>query len=195
MRARESIPQAPALRSVLSVRTGWKVAGLALAVVATAIGAQVRVPLPWTTVPMTLQPLFVILAGALLGTRLGAASMAVYLAVGVLGAPVFSGGGAGVGWLMGPTGGYLVAFPAAAGAVGWLAGDRAGGSVRLFVALVAGLALIYLGGVTHLAILTGRDWSSLLALGVLPFLGGDLVKVLIALIVARPLRPISLGRF
>ncbi len=166
-----------------------------MAVVATAIGAQVRVPLPWTTVPMTLQPLFVILAGALLGTRLGAASMAVYLAVGVLGAPVFSGGGAGVGWLMGPTGGYLVAFPAAAGAVGWLAGDRAGGSVRLFVALVAGLALIYLGGVTHLAILTGRDWSSLLALGVLPFLGGDLVKVLIALIVARPLRPISLGRF
>jgi biotin transport system substrate-specific component len=121
--------------------------------------------------------------------------MAVYLAVGLAGAPVFSGGGAGLLWLAGPTGGYLIAFPAVAAVVGLLAGPRDSGALRLFVALAAGLVVLYLGGLSQLALLTGRSPADLLALGVVPFLAGDLIKVLVAFLVARRVRPVSLGRF
>lgn len=154
---------------------------------ATAFGAQVAVPLPLTSVPMTLQPLFIILAGAVLGPWAGAASMATYLAVGAAGAPVFSFGGAGLPWLLGPTGGYLLAAPAAAFVVGVVAG-RSVRAPRLVAAFVLGLALIYAGGVSQLFLLTGEDLSTLLAMGVIPFLGGDLVKVCIALVAARTAR-------
>lgn len=167
--------------------------GLLAFVLATSFGAQVAVPLPWTQVPMTLQPLFVILAGAVLGPWLGAAAMAAYLAVGAAGAPVFSFGGAGIPWLLGPTGGYLVAYPAAAFAVGWIAGRRSG-ALRLSLGLAAGIATIYLGGVSQLFILTGESLGTLLALGVIPFLLGDLTKILMALVLTRLLRPTSLGR-
>lgn len=162
--------------------------GIAAFVVATALSAYVVVP--WTPVPMTLQPLFVILAGALLGPWAGAAAMASYVAVGAAGAPVFSAGHAGLAWLMGPTGGYLLAYPAAAFVVGIVAGDadttRASlaGKARLLGALVAGVAVLYVGGVSQLWMLTRQDPATLLAVGVTPFLLGDLTKILIAFFVA-----------
>ncbi len=183
-----------ATTGALTIRSGRRAAAVVVAALATALAAQVSVPLPWTPVPMTLQPLLVLLSGALLGAGLGAASMSLYLVLGILGAPVFSGGGAGLLWLAGPTGGYLLAFPAAAGAVGLLAGPPRAGSFRLATALVAGLALIYVGGMSQLAIITERSWGSLASVAVLPFLAGDLLKVLVALALARPLRPRSLGR-
>lgn len=172
---------------VVEDRRATTLLGILAFVLATALGAWVAVPLPGTAVPMTLQPLFVILAGTILGPWAGAAAMASYLAVGAAGAPVFSGGHAGLPWLMGPTGGYLLAYPLAAFAVGLLAG-RSHRLVRLLPALAAGLALIYLGGVSQLAILTGEDLTALLRLGVVPFLGGDLLKVLIALVITRAAR-------
>lgn len=162
-------------------------------VVATALGAYVWVPLPFTPVPITLQPLFVILAGAVLGPRAGAAAMATYVAVGAAGAPVFSAGNAGLPWLMGPTGGYLLAYPAAAFATGTLAGRRPGG-LRLFAALAAGVALLYAGGVSQLWILTRQDPATLLLQGVVPFLPGDLLKVAAAWAGVRGLRSTSLLR-
>ncbi|HEX6937991.1 MAG TPA: biotin transporter BioY [Longimicrobiales bacterium] len=166
----------------------------------TALGAYVAVPLPGTQVPVTLQAMAVILAGALLGPRVGAASQVAYLTAGALGAPVFSGGGAGVAWLFGPTGGYLLAFPAAAAVVGALAGPagvrrggaRAGELVRLGGALALGSAVILAGGAAQLAILTG-DLGSALALGVAPFLVGDVVKILAALGIAARVRGRTLG--
>lgn len=163
-------------------------------VVATSLGAHVAVPLPWTPVPMTLQPLFVILAGALLGPRLGAAAMASYLAVGMGGAPVFSQGHAGIAWLLGPTGGYLISYPAAAYVSGLLAGKASSGALRIFGALSAGMLTIYVGGTAQLALLTQLGLGEVLALSVLPFLAGDLVKVLIGVIVAKKMRPTSLDR-
>ena len=171
-------------------RTGIGVVAFALAM---CFGAYVAVPLPWTPVPMTLQPLFVILAGAVLGAGAGAAAMALYLAVGMAGAPVFSLGGAGIVWLMGPTGGYLVAMPAAAWLVGYAAG-RSPGWGRLLGALTLGMATIYLGGLAQLAILTGEGLRTLLAVGLLPFLAGDVTKVLAAALLARSVRSTSLGR-
>src|SRR5438093_2072275 len=87
------------------------------------LAAQMSVPLPGTPVPMTLQPLAVLLVGGLLGARLGATSMVLYLALGIAGLPVFTPHGLpGLARLVGPTGGYLFAYPAAASAVGKLAG-------------------------------------------------------------------------
>ena len=170
--------------------------GLAIVtfVLATSFASHVAVPLPWTPVPMTLQPLFVILAGAVLGPRLGAAAMATYLAVGMGGAPVFAQGHAGIGWLLGPTGGYLISYPAAAYVSGLLAGKASASALRLFGALSAGMLIIYVGGTAQLALLTQLDLRAVMDLSVLPFLGGDLTKVLMGVLVAKRVRPTSLAR-
>ena len=165
-----------ALRRTLAV-----VLGTALV----AAAAQVSVPLPGTPVPMTLQPLAVLLVGGLLGARLGAASLALYLALGAAGLPVFTPTVplVGVARLFGPTGGYLLAYPVAAFAVGAIAGDgRQWGGTRVALGVLAGLALIHLGGLAQLAILTG-DLSAAARFGTLPFLLGDLGKLAIAVLV------------
>lgn len=162
-------------------------------VLATSFGAQVAVPLPWTPVPITLQPFFVILAGAVLGARTGAAAMALYVSAGVLGAPVFSNGASGLAWLMGPTGGYLLATPAAAWVVGRIVGREAG-MLRSLAGLALGVVTMYVGGVAQLAAIDGGGLGHVLALGVVPFLAGDATKVLAALVLVRPLRRTSLGR-
>ncbi len=159
---------------------------------ATAFGAQVAVPL--TQVPVTLQLLFVVLSGVVLGPRLGAASMALYLAVGAAGAPIFSMGGSGLPWLMGPTGGYLIAMPAAAFAAGLVAGARRE-PLRVLLGLTAGVATVYVGGVAQLLLLTGQDVRAVIALGVTPFLFGDALKVGVAWVLSRLIRGTSLDRF
>lgn len=158
--------------------------GIVAFILATAVGAYVAIPLPFTPVPITLQPLVVILAGAMLGPWAGATAMAGYLALGAGGAPVFSAGHGGLAWLMGPTGGYLIAYPAAAFLVGLAAGESRN-LVRLGLALASGVAVIYVGGVTQLLLLTGQELDAVLVQGVLPFLAGDLLKVLVALAVVR----------
>jgi len=162
-------------------------------VVVTSLAAQVAVPLPWTQVPMTLQPMLVILAGAVLGPWLGGTAMALYLSVGMLGLPVFAMGGAGVAWLMGPTGGYLIAYPAAAFLVGMIVKGDAGW-IRTALALTAGMGVIYLGGVSQLMLLTGQGPAQALALGVVPFLLADLNKVVLALVLSKKASDTSLGR-
>src|SRR5881397_85273 len=162
-------------------RAGAIILGAALV----AVAAQVSIPLPGTPVPLTLQPLAVLLVGGLLGPALGAASMILYLALGAAGLPVFTPYGLpGLARLIGPTGGYLLAYPVAASAVGKIAGD--GRRVaRLALGLLTGLALIHLGGLAQLLILTGSA-ASALRLGTLPFVIGDLLKLGIALLVLRP---------
>jgi biotin transport system substrate-specific component len=148
-----------------------------------ALSAQVAVPLPGTPVPITLQVAAVLIVGGLLGPRLGAASMAVYLLAGVAGLPVFSPGGAlGVARLIGPTGGYLLAFPVAAAMAGWLARPtvtQPHSPTRVALGVVAGFVLIHLGGIAQLAIITG-DVTTAFLWGSLPFLAGDLIKLLFA---------------
>jgi biotin transport system substrate-specific component len=156
-----------------------------------AVAAQIAIPLPGTPVPMTLQPLAVLLVGGLLGPGLGAASLVLYLAMGAAGLPVFTPYGLpGFARLLGPTGGYLLAYPVAAFAVGKLAGDGRRWD-RLALAVLTGLVLIHLGGAAQLLILTGSATAAL-RLGTLPFLIGDVLKLAIALVVlrttVRPLR-------
>ncbi len=166
-------------------RTAFSTLGLMLGVLGfaalTALGARLSVPLPGTAVPMTLQPVAVLLAGVALGSRAGAASQVAYLAAGALGLPLFAAGG-GAAYLLGPTGGYLLAFPVAA-AVAGLATDRAGGWFGAALTLALALAVIHLGGLAWLWILGGRALVE--TTGVRVFLLGDLLKVMLVLAIAR----------
>jgi len=149
-----------------------------------AAAAQVAIPLPGTPVPMTLQPLAVLVVGGLLGPTLGASSLLLYLALGAAGLPVFTPLGLpGIARLVGPTGGYLLAYPVAAFAVGLLSGDGTR-TLRVILGVVTGLVLIHLGGVAQLLLLTG-DAGGAVRMGTLPFLLGDLGKVAIAVLVLR----------
>jgi biotin transport system substrate-specific component len=152
-----------------------------------ALAAQVAVPLIGTPVPMTLQPLAVLVVGGLLGARLGAAALVLYLALGALGLPVFTPGGLpGAARLLGPTGGYLLSYPVAAAVVGWLASSSR--PLRLLLASAAGMIVIHLGGSAQLAILTGNAGAAT-RYGLVPFLTGDLLKVGIAALLILALGP------
>jgi biotin transport system substrate-specific component len=174
---------------VVPSRRTRQLLGVAAFAVATALSAKVAVPLPGTPVPFTFQPLMVMLAGALLGARLGAASQLAYLAAGMAGLPVFVAGG-GIAYLLGPTGGYLLAYPLAAFVIGSLVGRGAGSAL---LALLAGLGVIYAGGLAWLAAVGTVD--SAVAAGLRPFLMADLVKVLLAVVVAVRLRERALQLF
>jgi biotin transport system substrate-specific component len=145
-----------------------------------ALAAQVAVPLPWTPVPVTGQTFAVLLAGALLGSRLGALALVAYLAEGAVGLPFFSGGGGGAQFLVGPTAGYLLAFPVAAFVTGHLA--ERGWDRRILTtaaAMALGSLVILAGGWSWLAVLTGSA-ARAFALGVAPFVVGDVVKIALA---------------
>jgi biotin transport system substrate-specific component len=143
-----------------------------------ALTAQAEIPL-WP-VPLTLQTLGVLFTGAVLGSRRGALALLLYLTEGALGLPVFAGGASGVGYMLGPTGGYLVGFVVAAGVVGWLA--QRGWDRRLVwaaVAMVIGNVIIYVCGVAWLAVFLGDLWGALVK-GMLLFVVGDLIKIAVA---------------
>lgn len=148
----------------------------------TALAAQVSIPL--VPVPITMQTFFVLLGGLMLGSRLGASAQTLYVALGVLGVPVFAGGALGFAYLLGPTGGYLVGFVAAAWLVGQLARSLDPKSPRaawqVMAVLAAGTVAIYVPGVYWLARMTGMGFQSALVAGVLPFLPGDALKAVLA---------------
>jgi len=141
-----------------------------------AVAAQVAIPLPFTPVPLTLQPLAVIFIGVTLGSTRGAAAAMLYLLEGFSGLPVFAQGHGGAIWLLGATAGYLYSYPFAA----WLAGfvsERGWGSsiLRAITGMLLALGVIYLGGWSWLAALTDARYA--FTAGVAPFLVADIVKV------------------
>jgi biotin transport system substrate-specific component len=179
-------------RVALDVRRaaqGVKALAVILGALLVAAAAQVSVPLPGTPVPMTLQPMAVLLVGGLLGARLGALSMILYLAMGAAGLPVFTPTVPllGVARLFGPTGGYLLAYPVAAYAVGAISADGRSWP-RVAIGVLAGLLLIHLGGLAQLAILTG-SLSAAARFGTIPFLLGDLLKLAVLVPVLTKLTP------
>jgi len=142
----------------------------------TGLAAQVAIPLPFSPVPVTGQTFAVLLAGALLGSRRGALSQVTYIAEGLAGMPVFAGGHAGLAWALGPTGGYLAGFVAAAFVTGWLAErgwDRK--VLTAALAMAVGNGVIYAFGLVWLTQFVGPE--RLLLAGLAPFLVGDAVKI------------------
>ena len=160
--------------------------------------AHIAIPLPWTPVPITGQTFGVLLVAVLFGSGRGTISVVLYLLEGMAGLPVFAPLGApGAARFFGPTAGYLLAYPPAAFVTGWLAERTAGiwfvrfAGLRLTGALLAGEAIIFLGGCTWLAIGVGLGWGPALHVGLLPFLPGEIMKM--ALIVAA-VRGVELAR-
>lgn len=138
-------------------------------------------------VPITLQTLGVMLAGAILGARKGALAVTVYVALGLAGLPILAGGTGGLGVLVGPTGGYLLGFILGAFVIGWLA-ERLTPRLKFWTLLVAtvagGVVAVYLVGIPWLAAVTGLPIGAAIAAGSLPFLIGDAIKAVIAALVA-----------
>lgn len=173
-------------------------AALALGFAAlTGVAAQIRIPLPFTPVPITLQTFAVLLAGVALGARWGGASQGLYAGLGAAGVPWFAGTSAGLGTILGPTGGYVVGFVFAAALVGYLVDRHV--EVRSLPALLAlflvanfviyGVGLPWLYG--WLTLVNGSPLAvmELLAMGLFPFVVGDLVKIIGAAAVAKALTP------
>lgn len=158
-----------------------RILAVALGALLVGLSAQVEIYVGLSPVPMTLQGLAIITVGLVLGPRLGAASLITYLTMGVAGLPVFSGGGFGLIKLLGPTGGYLIAFPVGAFIAGWIAtrGTPAIKPLRYLLAAVAGMVTIHAGGWAWLALAT-HDPVNAFRLGVLPFAVIDPLKAVIA---------------
>lgn len=155
----------------------WQAATIVTGVAILTASAKIEVPF-WP-VPMTLETLAALGLGGFLGARRAGASVLLWLAIGLAGAPVFAGAMAGPAYLAGPTGGYLVGLFAAALFVGWAV--RRGAAqypALLFLVMVEGAALIYLCGVSYLALTIGAEKA--IALGMLPFLPADLTKAALA---------------
>jgi len=152
-----------------------------------AAGAFIALPVPISPVPIVVQNLFVVLAGLLLGPLAGGAAVLIFLCLGALGFPVFSGGRGGLAHFAGPTGGYLVGYLAAAVIGGFFARKR--GLLRSALGSVLGFALILAFGVLRLKLLKNVDWGKALAAGVIPFLPGDAIKAVVAALVAAKLGP------
>lgn len=153
----------------------------------TASGAYLIIPIQ--PVPITLQSLFANLAGALLGGYLGALSQVVYLLLGIIGLPVFAGGKAGLGVLLGPSGGYLIGFVFGTYLTGKIIETKKNpGFTLFFLAALAGTLLIYILGTAQLALVARLSLAKALAVGVLPFIPGDLLKMAAAAAIASRLK-------
>ena len=177
-------PVESASSAAAATRLGRRAVAIAAAAILTAVAAKIAVPLPGIPVPFTLQPVAVLLSGVLLGAVGGMSSQLLYLAAGMVGLPVFAAGG-GLPYLLGPTGGYLLAFPIAA----WVAGAAASrwrGVPGVVLGALLGLAVIHAGGLSWLAALSGREAAT--AVGLAPFFVGDLLKIALVVLVGAGAR-------
>jgi biotin transport system substrate-specific component len=157
-----------------------------------AAGTFISVPLPFSPVPVVLQNLFALLSGLILGPVPGAAAVGLYLIAGIIGAPVFAGASGGIVRLMGPTGGFLIGYLLAAFTAGLIAGrprpERKTPLLRIIAAVSAGLLAVYLPGLAWLKFSTGRSWPAAIAGGFVPFIIGDVLKGIAAVLIAPRLR-------
>ena len=191
MTVRFDMPSNGSLLATYAARTDMRPAIRAASVVLlaglTAAAAQISIPLPFTPVPFTLQPMVVLLGGAALGARLGMLAQVLYLVAGLVGLPVFAASPVlpqGPLRLLGPTGGYLMSYPFAAFATGWLAErgfDRR--YLTSVMAMACGLLVVFACGVTWLALFArpaAVGFSTALKTGLYPFVAADLIKLLVA---------------
>ena len=164
--------------------------GVAAFIILTSLAAFVRIPLPFTPVPITLQTFFVLLSGAFLGSNLGAVSQLGYILLGICGLPVFTGAGSGLFYIFGPTGGYLFGFILASFFIGRFIPHQDAGagfikSAKNDLVFTFGLfcladLVLLLSGALWLKFLFGYNLPRSLSIGLLPFIPGDLLKIAVA---------------
>ncbi len=155
----------------------------------TAVGAFISIPL--YPVPLTLQTLFTLLAAMTLGSVMGMLSQIIYVMLGVIGLPVFAGFKTGIGILFGPTGGFLFGFIISAYIIGKIIElKKEKNFFYYFLAGIIGTIILYIIGITQLSLVTDMGIKKALMVGMLPFLPGDILKIIAASFIASKLRPI-----
>lgn len=159
-----------------------------------ALAGQIRVPIPGSPVPMTLQVIVMLLAGGFLAPWAAATGMLLFATAGLLGAPVFQGGGAGLLHLAGPTGGYIVGFIAGAFLCAWLLDGKRSSLLRTVLCMAAGIAVVHLCGMLQLALFLGGDLGLAFRQGVLVFLPLDVIKIAVAAPIVSGVAAISGAR-
>ncbi|MCL2592318.1 MAG: biotin transporter BioY [Defluviitaleaceae bacterium] len=148
------------------------------------ISAIISFPVPFSPAPITMQTAVVFLVALLLGKNLGTLVMTVYLLMGTLGMPVFSGFGSGIGHILGVTGGFLIGFIPASFVIGFLNEKlRTQKVVKASASCIAGLIIIYLFGVVWFSVVSGTNFVSALFVVGTPFIPGDLIKMVLAIII------------
>jgi biotin transport system substrate-specific component len=167
-------------RELIVNKIACRVIGIAAFTVLTALGAFVRIPLPFSPVPVTLQTMFVLLSGAFLGLGFGVAAQALYVALGIAGMPIFSGAGSGLFYLSGPTGGYLIGFIVSAHLIARGLKNPPHTFLAVFGRFLAADLLIFIFGILWLKAIFGSSLSTLLLIGFVPFIPGDLLKTCVA---------------
>lgn len=175
-------------REIIVNKTICRVLGVAAFVILTALGAFVRIPLPFTPVPITLQTLFVLLAAVSLGANLGGIVQFIYITLGILGLPIFSQAASGLAYLAGPTAGYLFGFILASLFAGRLIKYVKENFFLTLAVLFSADLIILLCGTAWLGLIFGYPVSRLLMLGFFPFIPGDLLKVIAAAVLYSRLR-------
>ncbi|OFW53306.1 MAG: BioY family transporter [Actinobacteria bacterium RBG_13_35_12] len=153
----------------------------------TAVGAFISIPI--YPVPLTLQTLFTLLAAMTLGSIMGASSQIIYVLLGVVGLPVFAGFKAGIGILFGPTGGFLFGFIISAYVIGKIIELKKEKNIfYYFLAGLLGTVIIYIIGITQISLVTGIGVKKAITVGMLPFLPGDILKIIAASFIANKLK-------
>jgi len=164
-------------KEIIKTETVSRIIGTVGFGVLTALGAFVRIPLPFSPVPITLQTFFVLLSGALLGRTLGPSSQLLYLSLGIAGLPIFTGAGSGLLYLCGPTSGYLFGFVFASLFVGSSIKKIPQNFISVFSLLFAADLILLFCGTMWLRVVLGLNWPKLFLIGFLPFIPGDVIKV------------------
>lgn len=164
---------------------------IALLIAMNCISAYIIVPLPISQSPISLQTLVVNLVAYLLKPKDALICMLAYIAIGMIGVPVFTGGSAGPGKMFGPTGGYIWFYAVAVFLMSYTKGPVYNFKRYSLVGILIGIPVIYFGGVVQLKLITGMPWSAAIISGALPFIPMDCVKVVCAAFLARPLQKIE----
>jgi biotin transport system substrate-specific component len=164
-----------------------RILGISVFVILTALGGFVRIPLPFSPVPLTLQTFFVLLGAAVLGKNRGVIVQFIYIFLGALGLPIFSGAGSGLLYLTGPTAGYLLGFIAASLFISKSL-DRAVSKSSVFLVFLAGDFLLLGLGAFWLKALLRVSFNQALAMGVIPFIFPDIIKAAVAAGVYQKIR-------
>lgn len=173
-----------------SVNKTAEMTKMALMVAMNCVSAYIIIPLPFSLSPLALQTLIVNLTGYVLNAKQAFMTMLVYLLVGLAGVPVFTGGSAGPGKLFGPTGGYIIGFLVTAVFLAYFKGEKYNFKRYALLGCVIGIPLIYVFGVVQLKLITGMGWDKAIMTGALPFIPLDIVKCLVAAVIAGPINRI-----
>lgn len=172
--------------------TTKKIVFTALFAALTAVCGFISIPVPGTPIPIVLQNMLVVLTGLMLGPVWGVCSTLLFLLAGALGLPVFSGGTGGIARLMGPTGGFLYGYALATLVAGTIAQrpryGRKDSAIKLIVATVSGFVVMYIPGVIHFMRVMDKTFGQTMALCVVPYIPGDIVKAVLAVLISAKLR-------